>query len=165
MSDGLERPGEDDVEDGRALELETKRAMFRAVLAAQCAGEPVVTGRRIVAALLRTESIAAFCSRARIDSARVRDAVDDPATLAFDECERRMEAELAEKGLAFGSKEHQASVQRRPGDPRLKAVFDNIVERHGRLAVAPLELLFALMRADPVLARLLAPHGIDIGER
>jgi hypothetical protein len=150
------------VEDRRALALETKRAMFWTALVAQCAGEPVVTGRRIVAALLRTESIAAFCARAGIDSARVRDAVDDPAELPFDECVRRVEAELAEKGLAFASHEHQASVERRPLDPRVKGVFDDMIERHGQLGDTPLEVLFAVMRADPVLAGLLAPYGIEL---
>lgn len=153
------------MEDRRTLALETKRAMFWTALVAQCAGEPVVTGRRIVAALLRTESIAAFCARARIDSARVRDAVDDPSVPTFDECVRRVEAELAEKGLAFASKEHQASVQRRPLDPRVKAVFDDMIERHGQLGDTPLELLLGLMRADPVLAGLLTSHGMEIGER
>jgi hypothetical protein len=47
----------------------------------------------------------------------------------------------------------------------VKAVFDDMIERHGQLGDAPLELLFAVMRADPVLAGLLAPHGIEIGER
>ena len=141
--------------------LETKRAMFWAALAAQCAGETHMTANRIVAALLRADTIREFCSRAHIDAARVMEAVEDPQALSFDECERRVRSELAAKGLELASREHQATVQLRPLDPAVRGVFDRVIERHGHIGVSPLELLLDLMRADAALAGRLAPHGLS----
>jgi hypothetical protein len=144
----------------RSSSLETKRAMFWAALAAQCAGETVVTRNRIVAALLRAGSVRELCSRARIDSARLLDAVDDPQALSFEECERRVRGELTTKAIELGSEEHRSGVQLRPMEPVAREVFDGIIERQGHIGVAALELLLALIRADPVLAQRLAPHGL-----
>ena len=141
--------------------LETKRAMFWAALAAQCAEETQVTESRIVAALLRADSIKEFCSRAQIDGERVMDAVEDPQALSFAECERRVRSELAANGLELGSREHQDTVQRRPLDPAVRGVFDRMIERHGQIGVSPLELLLDLIRADAALAERLAPHGLN----
>ena len=140
---------------------ETKRALFWAALAAECAGETHVTGNRIAAALLRSDSVRDFCSRAQIESARVLDAVDDPQTLSFDECERRVRSELARDGVELGSQQHRARVQLRPIDPVVRGVLDLIIERHGHVGVSPLELLRDLIRADPSLAARLMPHGLD----
>ena len=145
----------------RNSSLETKRAMFWAALAAQCAGETQVTGSRIVAALFRADSVREFCSRAQIDSARVMDAVEDPQALSFAECERRVRSELAANGLELGSREHQETVQRRPLDPAVRGVFDRMIEQHGQIGVSPLELLLDLIRADAALAERLAPHGLS----
>src|SRR5687768_11977228 len=54
---------------GRGSSLETKRAMFRAAVVAQRAGEPDITANRIVAALLRADTVRELCSRAQIDHA------------------------------------------------------------------------------------------------
>lgn len=147
--------------DRATLSLETKLAMFWVALAAQCAGETHVTAKRIVAALLRTDSVRELCSRKQIDSARLFAAVEEPGTPSFEECQRRVRGDLAEKGLAFASKEHQASVQLRPLDPVAMGVVGAILERDGHLGASPLELLLDLIRADPGLAELLAPHGLD----
>lgn len=118
--------------------LESKRAMLRAALAAQSAGETHVTARRIVASLLRADTVREFCSRAQIDSARVLDAVGDE----------------------FDSTEYQAPIERRPVEPLVRGVLDKVIEQHGQIGVSPLELLLDLMRADPALAERLAPHGL-----
>ena len=137
--------------------IDTRRAMFWAANAAQCAEERYVTVNRIVAALLRTPSVRALCS----PTAFV--AMDDPGTLSFEECERRVMQDLADKGLELGSKEHQATVQRRHLEPSVKPVFDAILERPEQFMISPLELLLALVRADASLAERLAPHGLTEG--
>ncbi|HYC92425.1 MAG TPA: hypothetical protein VEO54_24665 [Thermoanaerobaculia bacterium] len=126
--------------------------MFWAALAAQYAGETYVTANRIVAALLRTPSVSELCARAQLDCARLYAVVDDPRTLSFDECERRVMQDLADKGLELGSKEHQATVVRRPLEPAVKPVFDVLLDRQEQFLVPPLELLLELIRADPALA-------------
>lgn len=140
---------------------ETKRAMFWAALAAQHTGETHMTANRIAAALLRTDSIRELCARAQLDLGRLLDAVEDPQVLSFEECERLVWRELEEKGLEFASKEHQASVQRRPLQPEVLPVFSAILDRHGHMAASPLELLRDVLRADAALAARLAPHGLD----
>ena len=137
--------------------------MFRAALAAQSAGETHITAKRIVASLLRANTVREFCSRAQIDSARVFGAVDDPQALSFEECERKVMQDLADKGLELGSKEHQASVERRPLEPAMKAALDALEQRPDHSAIAPLELLVDLIRADSALAERLAAHGLTAG--
>ncbi len=145
----------------RDSSLETKWAMFWAALAAQCAGETHMTANRIVAALLRANTIREFCSRTQIDSARVMDALEDPQTLSFEECERRVRNQLAVNGLQLGSRKHQATIQYRPVEPAVRGVLDRVIEQHGQIGVSPLELLLDLIRADSVLAECLAPHGLN----
>lgn len=110
--------------DRATLSHETKLAMFWVALVAQCASETSLTGKRIVASLLRTGSVGEFCSRTQIDSARAFEAVEDRQTLSFEECVRRVRKDLTENGLEFASKEHQASVQLRPLEPGVREVFD-----------------------------------------
>lgn len=136
--------------------------MFWAALAAQCAGEPSITANRIIAALLRTETVRELCARARIDFMHLFTAVDDPATLSFDECERQVRRELAETGIELGSKEHQATVQLRPIEPAVRRVFDSDLTEHGRFAVPPRELLLKVMRADGRVAERLAREGLTV---
>ena len=144
----------------RRYSLEMKRAMFWAALAAQCAGERYVTANRIVAALLRTPSISELCSRARIDSADLFHAVDDPETMSFEACERKVMRDLTDKRLELGSKEHQASIERHPLEPGVKPLFDAVEKRPARYAVQPVELLLDLIRSDRALAGRLEPHGL-----
>lgn len=130
--------------------------MFWAALAAPCAGEPSITASRIVAALLRTETVRELCARARIDFAPLLAAVDDPGSLSFDDCEQQVRRELAETGIELGSKEHQATVQLRPIEPAVRRVFDEV------LTVTPLELLVKVMRADGRVAKRLAGVGLTV---
>ncbi len=141
---------------------ETKLAMFRAALAAQWAGEPLVTADRIVASLLRTSAISELCASARIDLARLLEAADDLRAVSFEECERGIRADLAATGVELLSKEHQAGVTLRPFEPAVKGVFDAILERHGQLAIPPRELLLDLLGAQPTLAERLASHGLTV---
>ena len=120
-----------------------------------------MTVNRIVAVLLRANTIREFCSRAQIDSARVMDALEDPQTLSFEECERRVRSELAVNGLELGSRGHQATIQSRPVEPAVREVLDRVIEQHGQIGVSPLELLLDLIRADSALAECLAPHGLN----
>jgi len=140
---------------------QTKLAMFWAALAAQCAGETHVTGNRLVASLLRTRAAGDFCARAGLDSARVLEAIDDPRALSFEECKRGVLRDLAEKGIVFASKQHQATVETRPLEPIVRPVMKAVFERFGHIGAPPLELLRDLIRADPALAERLAPHGLD----
>jgi hypothetical protein len=118
--------------------MESKWAMFRAALAAQSAGEAHVTARRMVASLLRANTVRELCSREQIDWERVLDAVGDE----------------------FDSMEYQAAVELRPVEPLVRGVLDNVIEQHGQIGVSPLELLLDLLCADPALAERLAPHGL-----
>ena len=137
--------------------IDTRRAMFWAGLAAQVAEERYVTTNRIVAALLRTPSVRALCSETAFA------VMDDPQTLSFDECERRVMRDLADKGLELGSKAHQDTVVRRHLEPSVKPVFDALLDRPEQFMVSPLELLVALVRTDDSLAERLAPHGLTEG--
>ena len=56
--------------------------------------------------------------------------MDDPQTLSFEECERRVMQDLADNGLELGSKAHQDTVVRRPLQPSVKPVFDALLESH-----------------------------------
>ena len=131
--------------------------MFWAALVAQCAGEAHVTASRIAAALLRTDA-----ARARLDSARMLAAVDDPQAVSFDECEQRVRRELAATGSEFASKEHQATVQLRPLEPHVQKAVSALIGRDGAILVTPLQLLLELLLADLTLAARLAPHGISV---
>jgi hypothetical protein len=141
--------------------FETKLAMFGAAVVAQYAGETCVTQSRIIAALFRTVSVGEFFARAGIDAVRVLDVVEDPQTPSFEECERGAKRDLAEQGIEFASKEHQARIQLRPLDPVVRGVFDAVLERHGQLGVPPLNLLRDLIRSAPALAERLRLHGLD----
>jgi hypothetical protein len=132
--------------------LETRQAMFWVSLVVQCAGEPEVTANRIAVALLRTKSGRELLERRGTDPAAVIAALDAPGELSFEECARRMTADVEKKGLAFASKEHQETVEWRPLEPAVKKVFHEIIEREGALTIAPDELLLELMRVDPALA-------------
>ncbi len=140
---------------------ETKLAMFGAAVVAQWADETYVTWNRIIAALLRTVSVGAFLSRARIDAARLLNAIEDPQAPSFEECERAVKRDLAEQSIEFASMEHQARIQLRPLDSVVREVFDAVLERHGQLGVPPLELLRDLLRSVPAFAERLRPHGLD----
>lgn len=146
----------------RALAHETKLAMFCAAVVADCADETYVTGRRLVASLVRTASVRAFCSRAEIDLAPVFAAVDDPEQLSFAECERRVWRDLSERGVEFASNEHAAGIQerKRPLEPTVRGVIDAVIDRYGQLGAPPLELLLDLIRLDPALVGCLSPHGL-----
>lgn len=99
--------------------------MFRVALVAKCAGEPVLTARRVVAALLGTDSGLEFCARAGIDHKRLITVVDGPRYLSFEECERRLASDV--------------SVPKRlPLDSALLPVFRTIIERGGHLSASPL---------------------------
>lgn len=134
---------------------ETRRAMFWAALAAQYAEERDVTASRIVAALLRTPSVSALCSQSALA------VMDDMQSPSFDECERGVMQDLADKGLELGSKAHQDTVVRRHLEPVVKPVFDALLESD-QFMVSPLELLLALIRADASLAERLAPYGLTV---
>lgn len=127
--------------------VETNRAMFRAALAAQAAGEPYVSADRIAGSLLHTDAVRDLCSRARIDSAQLLQVFDDPRAPSFEECARRL-------------KEDPSPLPRRPLDPLLKPALDAFLARHGHLAIPPLQLLLEILRADPELATRLASHGL-----
>ena len=134
--------------------------MFSAALVAECAGESYLTSARIAAALLRTESVKAFCSQIRVDATVATDALDDPRTLSFDECEHRLMRRLAADGVALGSAEHRAQVEYRPLEPVVRPVVGRALEEHGGLAMSPLRLLMELLLADTTLAERLEPHGL-----
>jgi hypothetical protein len=139
---------------------ETKWAMFWAALAAQCAGETSVTANRIAVALLRTDSFHRLAERLQLVPADVIAAIEDPRVPSFEECERRVRQELAGKGMELASKEHQATVELRPLEPPMKDVIGAILEEHGHLGVAPMELLRRVVKAEPVIAARLAEQGV-----
>lgn len=142
--------------------VQSKRAMLWSTLAAQYAGEPYVTRSRIVAALLRTESAAGLSSRANIDLAALLEAVDDPGTLSFCECERVVHDDLAAKGLVLGSAEQFATVRLRPIDPAIRSTLDAVIDRYGYMGASPIELLLAFVEQDPAFAARLATHGLTV---
>jgi hypothetical protein len=108
-----------------------------------------LTGRRVVAALLRTDAVRERCSRAGIDQARLFAAVDDPRFLSFEECERQVASDAG-----------GGAVVPLPLDSALLPVFSAIIERDGHLGASPVELLRDILRADAALAKLVAPHGL-----
>ncbi len=121
--------------------------MFRVALVAEFAGESVLTGRRVVGALLRTHSVRQHCASLGIDRARLVTVVDDPQFLSFEECERRVASNV---GVAAPL----------PLDSALLPVFRAIIERDGHLGASPVGLLRDILRADAELADLLASHGL-----
>lgn len=135
-----------DMPPGRQSSLETRRAMYRAALAAQIAGESYVSGDRIIGSLLRTDGVREFCLRAAVDSARVLEAIGDAQSPSFEECEQR-----AKSGPA---------LQLLPLDPFLKPVFDAVLHREGQFAISPLALLLEILRVHAALATRLAPYGL-----
>jgi hypothetical protein len=128
---------------------ETRRALFRALLAARCAGEPVVSRNRVVVALL----MAAGVADALIEE------IEDPNAISFDECQRRAAEEVARSGFAFGSREHIAAVRPLPVDPEAERPLRALLEQHPHPEIMPLDALRALLRADPALAARLARRG------
>lgn len=139
--------GGSNVTTDRQFSLQTKRAMYRAALAAQFAGEPYVGGDRIAGSLLRTDAVRQFCSRAQIDTAQILEALGDAEGPSFEECERRVQ-------------EQASALQLRPIDPALKPAFEAIMRRYGQLAVSPLALLLEVMCAHSAVAIRLAAHGL-----
>ena len=138
---------------------ETKRALLRAALNAQAAGEEEIGASRIAAALLRTMSSADFCERMQIDSTRVCAAADDPDAPSFDECDRA----VRDKSLE--------DLRLRPFAATVASVVDRVVGRHGHVAVPPLQLLYEIVRANLDVASRLSAEGLtaevitaDLGE-
>ncbi|MDQ3282612.1 MAG: hypothetical protein M3Q69_14520 [Acidobacteriota bacterium] len=127
---------------------QTKRALLRAALVAQTAGEDVIRAHRVAAALLRTASCVEFCARAQIDCAAACRRADDPGAAPFDTVDRALEREAVE------------SLRMRPFEPRLKDVFDGVLEGHGEIAVPPLQLLSQILRGDSELAARLSEYGV-----
>lgn len=121
------------------MSLESKRAMLEAALVAHYAGESHLTGRRVVAALLRTDSARELCARAGMDHGRLVAAVDDP----------QLGVVPAPQGLVL-----------LPLDSALLPVFGAVIERDGHLSASPLDLLRDILRADAALAELVAPCGL-----
>lgn len=114
---------------------ETKRAMFRAAIAAQVAGESTVRAERIVAALLRTDSVQEFCARHGMDGERAADELDESAP--------------------------PAQLELQPLDIAVQGVLDTMIADYGEIAGSPLEVLLAIIRADADLAARLGRHGLS----
>ena len=123
----------------RELERETLQAMFFAAVAAQGANEPSISTNRLVAALLRTNSVQQFCVKANVD----------------------LSAVLADGGVELGSDADPAALELRPLAPAIKRVLDPLIAQHGRIAISPLQLLRGLIGADPDLASRLKPFGLS----
>lgn len=140
---------------------ETRQVLFWALMAAGCAGETTVTHNRVLIALLRSTSVADYCTRAGVTSADVINANEDPHALPFEECARRIERDLSQNGLKLGSKEHIASVRFMPLEGTVQSVIQVAIEPRDSERVTPLDFLLAMMRADPALAARLARHGLE----
>ena len=136
--------------------------MFWVALAAQYAEETHVTANRIAVGLLRTDAFRKLAERLQIVPADVIAAIEDPHVLPFEECERRVTQDLAGKGMELASKEHQATVQRRPLEPAVEPVIGEILEEYGHLGVPPMELLRRVVLVDPALAGRLAEQGVTV---
>jgi hypothetical protein len=126
----------------RRFSAEVRRAMFWALLAARAAGEPQVTAPRVAAALLRCESMASL----RAD-------VDAPEALPFDECARRVAADLARRGIALGSPEHIQETTPLPLHPSVQAAIEAVTRADADAVITPHDVFHALLAADPELAR------------
>lgn len=57
---------------------ETRQALFWALMAARCAGETIVSRNRVLIALLRSTSVADYCTHAGIAPADIIQANEDP---------------------------------------------------------------------------------------
>lgn len=102
----------------------------------------------------------AFCVRAGLDQASLRDALQTAHTPSFDECERRVQQELAEAGVGFGSERHRARVHYRPVDEATRRALDPIIQREGAIRLSPVALLLELVLTDPRIAERLASRGL-----
>ena len=130
---------------------ETKRAMFRVALVVQYANEPQVTRERIVASFLSSAGIAPEIIRA----------MEGPQAISFIDALHAVKTQLAEKGIAFASKEHLDSVQPRPLEPSVLAAFNTVMHREDERPMTLLEFLLELMRTNPELTARLAATGLD----
>lgn len=146
---------------GRESERETLQAMFSAAVVAQCAGESVVSTSRLAASLLRTGSVQQFCVQTNLPLERIALAADDPRSPSYDDCLVQAKKRLDDTGIEFGSDAHRTSLMLRPLAPAIQRVLDPLVERHGRIAVSPLQLLRDLIASDPELADRLRPFRLD----
>lgn len=145
----------------RRYSVEARQALFRALLAARCAGEAHVTSGRIASALLRTSSAAVYCERAQLLLAPLAAAADEPGVMASEECRRSVERAIAQAGLEIGSPEHLAGVRPLPLEAGAQRVVDALPSAAGPREITSLELLLALIRADAPLRDRLSSRGLD----
>lgn len=134
--------------------------MFCAAMVAERANEGDVTAARILAALIRTESMRSFCAANQVAFDELREVLDESSTAPFDECAAAATRALAEAGVEFFSKEHRERVELRPLEPSARRVVDRVIERHGAIAISPLALSYELLEGEPALAVLLSPFDL-----
>jgi hypothetical protein len=146
----------------RRTSLECRRAMFVPVIVARAAGETEVTWERVLSGVLRTYQFGRFCEETGIPASSLLPLVDEAQVPPFSACMEKIEAELAERGHTFGSREHLASqgplplADARRFFVRVDMFFDDAPED---APITPLHLLGALIE-KPEIAALLATHGL-----
>ena len=68
---------------------------------------------------------------------------------------------LAKEGVEFGSEIHQSCVELRPVDPALRVFLGTVIEKHGHLAIEPLQLLAVVLNEDSEVAERFAHAGLN----
>ena len=112
----------------KPLTTELKRASFRAQIITQQSGEENVSKRNLLAAVLVSSELEEICARIGCSAAGLTAMFDlgVPSKHLQD-----AEAALASQGIAFGSKEHLATVEKRglrPPAPELLELIRRLNE-------------------------------------
>ena len=142
--------------------LQSRQAIFTALVAAKAAGESELGSRRILSAILRTAAAEAVCSRANVSASELLKSFEDSEAPTFAQCLLRVEAELTRVGHSFGSAAHFASVQAFPVSSEARntlAGIDALFEESSNEPVTPLHVLLVLS-SEGAIASKLAAHGL-----
>lgn len=142
----------------QTIPIETRQAMFCAVVVANAAGEAVADVGRVGCAMLLTPSAELRCAHFGLSSRQIVDSVDRTFTSIL----ARIEADLGEAGERFGSAAHIASLNHGswPLSPEVQAVLQAVAGREEPMLLTPLNVLLALVSADRVLAERLRNAGV-----
>lgn len=129
--------------NGPAIPAESRRALFRAVVAATAAGERETGVRRVACAMLGTDSGAALCAGAGLSARSLMDLVDP------------------------GFTEPMASIASLPYDSwplsqDVRVALSEYIAAQQVASLTPPHILLALMAADGILAAQLRDAGLTV---
>jgi len=149
---------------GLRLTLDARRACFSAAVVAVACGEDEISARRIGSALLRDESVHAFCRALSGSVDALIETIDGHRDANFQQITESIEHSLAAKNESFGSPAHINSLKLLPLSAAMKMAFDSLAERVAATnhPSRSIDLLVASLEMDAGLRTDFANFGLPL---